>query len=575
MATSSASSLAGSSLLTHHLPALKTSKALSLIAVLVCLIYSPTLGNGFVWDDNALILRDPLIRSWRLIPEGFRHFLFTDATASDFYRPLQRLSYTIDYALYGQKPWGYHLTNLLLHAGAAGALFLFLKRIASAPMALVVALLWAVHPLHSSAVAYVAGRADLLSALFGFAGLCLISRAQIWPAALCLLGALLSKESGAVFIPIAFLFFPQTRRLLLPAMAVVMVAYLGLRLTAEQMEAPRSSTAQLAARPSLMSRALAEYTGLILAPINLHMERDVSSGIPQQSDSPALKREFQTLVGILLAAGLLCWFLRAENKSLLIAFGIAYLPVSNLFELNASAAEHWLYLPMAFLLAAALLSLKPRPLLLAVVILWGILLAVRTFVRTFDWKNERTFLERTIAAGGATPRMYVQLGNLESSQGNQARAIEHIGRALTMAPNQPFALLALANSQLRNGNYAEARHYLQKAHVTPWLRPQVLETQAVLEYKEKSQVRFDLLEQAVALAPNYWPARKRYIQLLDETGRTSEALEKLATYINIHPYRADSWLVLSKLLLRADQPEAAIHAYEQAMAYDVELSRNR
>ncbi|MGI8436377.1 MAG: hypothetical protein ACR2NX_05670 [Chthoniobacterales bacterium] len=44
--------------------------------------------DGFVWGDTALVLRDPLIHSWRLIPESFQHFLFIDATASDFYRPV-------------------------------------------------------------------------------------------------------------------------------------------------------------------------------------------------------------------------------------------------------------------------------------------------------------------------------------------------------------------------------------------------------------------------------------------------------------------------------------------------------
>ncbi|PYJ80841.1 MAG: hypothetical protein DME73_08640, partial [Verrucomicrobia bacterium] len=61
--------------------------ALILIAF-VFISYAPAMRNGFVWDDTALILRDPLIRSWRLIPEGFNHFLFVDATASDFYRPI-------------------------------------------------------------------------------------------------------------------------------------------------------------------------------------------------------------------------------------------------------------------------------------------------------------------------------------------------------------------------------------------------------------------------------------------------------------------------------------------------------
>src|SRR5205814_2958255 len=81
--------------------------------------------NGFVWDDAALILRDPLIRSWRLIPEGFNHFLFVDATASDFYRPIQRLSYTIDYAASAFKPGAYHVMSVLWHGLAAIALFLF------------------------------------------------------------------------------------------------------------------------------------------------------------------------------------------------------------------------------------------------------------------------------------------------------------------------------------------------------------------------------------------------------------------------------------------------------------------
>src|SRR6476619_1526602 len=88
-------------------------------------VYAPALRNGFVWDDQALILRDPFIRSWRLIGAGFQHFLFTDAAASDFYRPLQRLSYTFDYAIFFLSPAGYHLVSILWHGAAAIALFFF------------------------------------------------------------------------------------------------------------------------------------------------------------------------------------------------------------------------------------------------------------------------------------------------------------------------------------------------------------------------------------------------------------------------------------------------------------------
>src|SRR6266478_9014964 len=96
-----------------------------LIAGAVFISYAPALRDGFVWDDTALILRDPLIRSWRLIPEGFNHFLFIDATASSFYRPIQRLTYTLEYAAFALQPMPYHFTSIICHAAAAIA-FLFL-----------------------------------------------------------------------------------------------------------------------------------------------------------------------------------------------------------------------------------------------------------------------------------------------------------------------------------------------------------------------------------------------------------------------------------------------------------------
>src|SRR5205085_4417161 len=95
------------------------------LVVLIFAAHAPALRARFVWDDTALVLRDPLIRSWRLIPEGFQHFLFVDATPSNFYRPLQRLSYTLEYWAFAFRPLPYHVTNLLLHAGAAIALFVF------------------------------------------------------------------------------------------------------------------------------------------------------------------------------------------------------------------------------------------------------------------------------------------------------------------------------------------------------------------------------------------------------------------------------------------------------------------
>src|SRR5947199_9284690 len=136
----------------------------ALLVVLIFAAHAPALRATFVWDDTALILRDPLIRSWQLIPEGFQHFLFVDATPSDFYRPIQRLTYLADYAAFVFKPAGYHLTSILCHIGATLALLLLANELLRGWnveerkrrwLAFAATLLWAVHPVHTAGVAYI------------------------------------------------------------------------------------------------------------------------------------------------------------------------------------------------------------------------------------------------------------------------------------------------------------------------------------------------------------------------------------------------------------------------------------
>ena len=190
------------------------------LVLLIFAAHAPALRATFVWDDTALVLRDPLIRSWRLIPEGFQHFLFVDATPSNFYRPIQRLTYTLEYWAFAFHPAPYHLTNIVLHAVTAIALFIFafaflrlyqVDERKSLGVAAIASLAWALHPLHSGVVDYVAGRADSLAALFGFTALYFTVRAlgqeSAWKfhaiAGFALLASALSKESGLIFSALA------------------------------------------------------------------------------------------------------------------------------------------------------------------------------------------------------------------------------------------------------------------------------------------------------------------------------------------------------------------------------------
>ena len=588
-----------------------------LIVAAVFVSYAPALRDGFVWDDTALILRDPLIRSWRLIPEGFNHFLFVDATASDFYRPIQRLTYTLEYAAFAFRSMPYHLTSIICHAAAAIA-FLFLAEellliFGIAPerrrlIAFAATLVWAIHPTQSAAVVYVSGRADPLAAGFGFLGFYLILRGLraagksgllfLVAAAVAFLLSILSKETGLIIFLLAITASVLRKNWIaaLNTAGVVVFAgviYLSLRLPAEHFAPPvlRTPPPSLV-RPILVARAFAEYADLIVFPLNLHMDRSIEtqpSGFSDASLTAAAWRELQTLLGILLIVAAAYWMIRARKRnpavfSCLVLAGISYLPFSGILIWNASVAEHWLYLPTAFLfLAAAIEATKflqrknerqrstIRLAAISIITVWVVFLGMRTFVRTFDWKDQRTFLERTIASGGDSARMFISLGDLELDEGKLKEAKTHFETALRKEPGQPLAILNLAAVALKQNDFKAAREQLQRAVKIPLVEPQAHEFLAVLENREEGRVDLLRLRLAARTGPPNWSAERRYVTVLDESGATAQAIAELQACLRREWYRAESWKLLSRLLAKSGRREEALQALNQAHAYDVHL----
>jgi protein O-mannosyl-transferase len=595
-------------LLSNPIPSVKKIFPALFLATLVFAVYAPALRNGFVWDDTALILRDPLIRSWRLIPEGFQHFLFTDATASDFYRPVQRLTYTLDYGAFAFHPAGYHLTNIVCHLAATLALLLLADELLGLfgieerkrrGIAFFVTLAWAIHPVHTAAVVYASGRADPLAAAFGFLGLYSGIRslrtngANRWlflfaAGALFLLSAL-SKEAGIVFLLLwcAILLLKKRWKEFLPATVValfVVAIYLSLRLPAEHVPAPTLRTpAPLLVRPIVAARAFAEYAGLILLPINLHMDRDVEThpegGSAARANSAAW-RELQTLLGVLLVGGAAYWLMRSRREDAAIAgclvlAAIAYLPISGIFLLNATIAEHWIYLPTAFLFLAAGLAISrfsiSNTVLGSALAVWFLFLGVRTWIRTFDWKDQRTFLERTLASGGDSARMLINLAGLELNEGQLGSAKEHLALALRKEPNQPLAILNLASIAIRQNDFIAAHNLLDHATKMPLVEARAYELLAVLEHKENGRVDLWRLRLAARTGAPNWSIEKRYVEVLDQNGDTPAAIAELKSCLTRQWYRAESWQLLSELLTKAGHAAEAAEAKARAEAYDVHL----
>ena len=151
-------------------------------------VYLNALSCGFVYDDMAQVLENPWIMDFRTIPDMFVRsvsgFVIGSAPVN-YYRPFMHLIYLITYHLFGLTPWGFHLVNLIFHAANSVIVFLISARMLSpvrggAPPlsgsrfnihdsrvpALLAALLFATHPVHTEAVAWVAGLPDLSCTFF-------------------------------------------------------------------------------------------------------------------------------------------------------------------------------------------------------------------------------------------------------------------------------------------------------------------------------------------------------------------------------------------------------------------------
>ena len=146
-----------------------------LLGAVAVLVHSPALQGQRIWDDQYLARDNPFIKSPILILESFRHYLFLDSLSAH-YRPVQNISFILDYFLWNTDEFGFHLTNVVLHAGSGILLYFLLRQLFASFFfgrfslrvrdharlrmpwifrgAFLVSMLWVVHPVHSAAVDY-------------------------------------------------------------------------------------------------------------------------------------------------------------------------------------------------------------------------------------------------------------------------------------------------------------------------------------------------------------------------------------------------------------------------------------
>ena len=328
----------------------------ALAAIAAAVVYLPSLWGGFLYDDLAIVVGNRRIQDLHSLHNILRY---------EPARPLLGLTWALNYAAAGTRPWPYHLVNLLVHAAnaaLAAALMHWMARRARRPdpalAALWGGLLFAVTPMAVESVAYVASRSSLFAACFGLACLRLAvsvfdvpSRLRHVGALVLLILALATKEEAAalpLLLLLLDLFFVKTdgapplrTRLAMHAsfFALPALGFLARRAVTgawlPAAVAPRGLYAltQIAAFPGYFFRGL--------VPVDPAFFR----GAALASWPPSVGVTLLALLGVALLAGALAFRRRVPAWAFAVLWlAAALLPSSSLVPLNEMVVDHRAYL---------------------------------------------------------------------------------------------------------------------------------------------------------------------------------------------------------------------------------------
>jgi len=490
---------------------------LSAVLIATALAHLPGLYNGFVnWDDplyvrdNFLIRHISLDRIWKFL-FAFRREQYP--VASVFF------SYALDYIVWKGNPFGYHLTNLLLHISITGLVFWFLHLLSKNLLVpLVGSLLFGLHPLHVESVAWITERKDLNSTIFFVLALILYlfyrrrGRSSFYILSVVSLALSLLAKPMAITLPLLLLlydyaFHPPLRKrdflnktwYLLPiGMVSAYTLYARYCVGYSSTEYPGM---KFPGSLLLAARSIPFYFKKFLWPSGL------SAFYPRLEEPSVHEPVYIGSILFVAALLLLMYLLRRSSRRFVFGMGfyfISLLPVMQFVSLGPYwVADRYTYFPSIglFYLAGEGLAalwrwnwLRPavrKSLIIASVAVVGALLGVLTWQRTGVWKDgvslwsdiaakypqspipwanlagaylhdekdaeaARRYYEKALACDPTYRRALVGLGDAIAAMGDYEGALEKYEEAARMAPEVPGPHLARGITYMKMGKIDKA-----------------------------------------------------------------------------------------------------------------------
>jgi len=577
-----------------------SSKYTAIVIILIVSIgvYLNTLSNEFVYDDKTLVLKNHWIRDVKYIPEIFLTDTWAfkgEGSPLNFYRPLMHIIYMIDYHIFGLKPWGFHLTNVLFHAGVSVLVFLIFSMLINQlrflnlkpkisnqkseilSPAFIAALLFAAHPIHTEAVTCVAGIGDPSFTLFYLLSFYLyiypvrdkyingIKADGKWGKKIILsvfffFLATLCKEP-ALTLPLLLLAYdysisktsPHTLQFTLPGIIkrylpylIASGAYFILRTYAIGGFAPLKRHAQLSNYEYVINifPLFIQYLEKLILPVNLnafHVFHPVSSIL-----------QWKGIIALILTLGFIfIVYIFRKHKVVFLSLlwiVIPLLPVLYIPALGENTfTERYLYLSSVGFVVLVSLTIERISQLKALrhrvnfvivsmlIILTG-LYSAGTIKRNYIWRDNYSLWTDTVEK---SPGGYIPHNNLGSANFEQQRfedAIKEYMIAIKLKPDYPDPHFNLALIYSRQKKFDEA---IKEYMIALSLRPNETETHNNLGNVYFEQQRFeDAIKEymiAIKLKPDYPDPHFNLALIYSRQKKFDEAIKEYMITIKLKP----------------------------------------
>jgi tetratricopeptide (TPR) repeat protein len=538
------------------------------------LVFANALRGDFVYDDQRQIVRNTLIQDPALLGRALASDVWAfkggAGANSNYWRPTFVAWLAANDRLFGlQSTVGWHLGNVLLHVLATALLFVVARRLGLAPpLAGAVALLFAVHPVHTESVAWISGVPDLLVAVALLAALALVLGARParwrWPAALALYALALGAKEVALLVPlgagVAGALDParetataaaRWRRGLLAAAPFALLALVDLGLRQAilgRFARPYAGGADLAATLLTVPRVALFYLRQLALPLTLGPSYPLRAVTPESVGFASFW--LPLLCGLAVLSAVTLWVRRRPAGSAGLA--LALVTLAPAFDLGAFHPEQlvhdrYLYLPLAgFLLAAVPLverglarwpGLDPPRATFALAALLALPLAAQTWSYNRAWLSEIPLWQRGVATDPGSAFNQLELGAALEGAGRLDEARAALDRSLALHPI-PNARVARARVAAAQGRFADAQRDLgallggEATGVDAYTLYQAWEALAIAEDRQgrPDEAARDLRAARAAL-PIYAAALTEKLAIeLYQSGRKAEALAELEAY---------------------------------------------